>query len=199
MVRAYIELPRSGSGSPVSWAQKQLAMTALQGDGYHVEEIRRVSSVWLWLTGSRVEGIPALPAERPSGSREPALEPALPSDAVPGSVIDADADVEIRLRDGSWTAARVLVQRQDRYGRWCVGLHWEAGGVGRDGMFVHDPAHIRRAGLEKQRGEQFRDNGRFADRVGQPLPSASPVLLCGFVAPLVRGALVRGVIAAVFG
>jgi hypothetical protein len=59
-------------------------------------------------------------------SREPVLERAMPADAVPGSTIPEDTEAEVLLRDGTWTWARVIGQRKDRHGRWCVGLRWYA-------------------------------------------------------------------------
>lgn len=147
-VRAYIELPPSGSGSQVNWGEKQKAIARFQEAGYYVEEIRRVRSVWLWLTGSSTGTVLVLPAERPGRRlREPVLNRAHPADAVPGSSIDADADVELELQDGSWVPGWVTVQRRDRHGRWCVGIQWHASTEigGRYGVFLYDPAHIRRA------------------------------------------------------
>lgn len=78
--------------------------------------------------------------------REPVLERAMPADAVPGSTIPEDTDAEILLRDGSWVWARVIGQRRDRHGRWCVGIRWYASSAvgGREGWFLLDPAGIRR-------------------------------------------------------
>lgn len=78
--------------------------------------------------------------------REPVLERAMPSDAVPGSTIPEDSDAEVLLRDGSWTWCRVIGQRRDRHGRWCVGIRWYASSAvgGREGWFLYDPSGIRR-------------------------------------------------------
>ncbi len=46
----------------------------------------------------------------------------MPADAVPGSTIPEDSDAEVLLNDGSWMWCRVIGQRRDRHGRWCVGL-----------------------------------------------------------------------------
>jgi hypothetical protein len=56
----------------------------------------------------------------------PALDRARPADAAPGSMIAEDTEAEILLQDGSWAWAQVIGQRQDRRGRWCVGLRWYA-------------------------------------------------------------------------
>ena len=58
--------------------------------------------------------------------REPAMERAMPSDAVPGSTIPEDSDAEVLLHHGSWVLARVIGQQRDRHGRWCVGIRWYA-------------------------------------------------------------------------
>ena len=83
----------------------------------------------------------------PAGqSREPVLERCMPADAVAGSTVPEDTDAEILLRDGSWVWCRVIGQRRDRHGRWCVGIRWYASSAvgGREGWFLFDPAGIRR-------------------------------------------------------
>ncbi len=97
-------------------------------------------------------------------SREPALERAMPADAVPGSTIPEDTEAEILLRDGTWAWAQVIGQRKDRHGRWCVGLRWYASSAvgGREGWYLYDPRLIRRPPLAVA-----------AD--GRPLPGRSPV------------------------
>jgi hypothetical protein len=79
-------------------------------------------------------------------AREPALERAMPADAVPGSTIPEDTEAEILLQDGTWAWAQVTGQRKDRHGRWCVGLRWYASPAvgGREGWYLYDPAFIRR-------------------------------------------------------
>jgi hypothetical protein len=79
-------------------------------------------------------------------SREPALERAMPADAVPGSMIPEDGEAEVLLRDGAWVWAQVIGQRKDRHGRWCVGLRWYASPAvgGREGWYLYDPGLIRR-------------------------------------------------------
>jgi hypothetical protein len=79
-------------------------------------------------------------------AREPALERAMPADAVPGSTIPEDTEAEILLQDGTWAWAQVTGQRKDRHGRWCVGLRWYASPAvgGREGWYLYDPALIRR-------------------------------------------------------
>ena len=82
-------------------------------------------------------------------AREPALERAMPADAVPGSTIQEDTEAEILLQDGTWAWAQVTGQRKDRHGRWCVGLRWYASPAvgGREGWYLYDAALIRRPGL----------------------------------------------------
>jgi len=82
-------------------------------------------------------------------SREPALERAMPADAVPGSMIPEDTEAEILLRDGTWVWAQVIGQRRDRHGRWCIGLRWYASPAvgGREGWYLYDPELIRRPPL----------------------------------------------------
>jgi hypothetical protein len=58
--------------------------------------------------------------------REPAMERAMPVGTVPGSTIPEDSEAEVLLRDGSWVWCRVIGQRRDRHGRWCVGTRWYA-------------------------------------------------------------------------
>ena len=73
----------------------------------------------------------------------------MPADAVPGSTIPENTEAEVQLRDGSWAWARVIGQRKDRHGRWCIGLRWYASpsvAAGKDGSLL-DPAKIRRLGL----------------------------------------------------
>lgn len=65
----------------------------------------------------------------------------MPADAVPGSTIPEVSDAEVQLRDGAWVLARVIGQRRDRHGRWCVGLRWYASPAigGREGWFPVRP------------------------------------------------------------
>jgi hypothetical protein len=79
-------------------------------------------------------------------TREPALERAMPADAVPGSTIPEDTEAEILLQDGTWAWAQVTGQRKDRHGRWCVGLRWYASPAvgGREGWYLYDARLIRR-------------------------------------------------------
>jgi hypothetical protein len=78
--------------------------------------------------------------------REPVLERTMPSDAVPGSTIPEDSGAEVLLRDGSWTWCRVIGQRRDRRGRWCVGIRWYASCAvgGREGWHLLDRTKLRR-------------------------------------------------------
>jgi hypothetical protein len=70
----------------------------------------------------------------------------MPADAVPGSTIPEDSDALVQLQDGTWLLCRVIGQRKDRHGRWCVGLRWYASPSigGREGWFLFDTAHIQR-------------------------------------------------------
>lgn len=70
----------------------------------------------------------------------------MPADAVPGSTIPEDTDALVQLQDGTWFLCRVIGQRKDRHGRWCVGIRWYASPTigGREGWFLLDRAHIRR-------------------------------------------------------
>jgi hypothetical protein len=79
-------------------------------------------------------------------SREPQLERALPADAVPGSTIPEDSEAEILLHDGTWVWARVIGQRKDRHGRWCVEFrYYPSSAKGESGgWYIYDPAKIRR-------------------------------------------------------
>jgi hypothetical protein len=79
-------------------------------------------------------------------AREPAMERAMPADAVPGSTIPEDTEAEILLQDGTWVWAQVTGQRKDRHGRWCVGLRWYASPAvgGREGWYLYHPAFIQR-------------------------------------------------------
>ena len=82
----------------------------------------------------------------PDPSREPVLERAMPADAVPGSTIPEDIEAEILLQDGSWAWCRVIGQRKDRHGRWCVGIEYYSNAtIGQSGGWhVLDPRPIRR-------------------------------------------------------
>ena len=73
----------------------------------------------------------------------------MPADAVPGSTIPEDSDAEVLLNDGSWAWCRVMGQRRDRHGRWCVGIRWYASPSigGREGWYLLDREKIRRPGL----------------------------------------------------
>ena len=70
----------------------------------------------------------------------------MPADAVPGSTRLEDSDAEVLLADGSWVLARVIGQRKDARGRWCVGIRWYASSAvgGREGWYLLDVAKIRR-------------------------------------------------------
>jgi hypothetical protein len=73
----------------------------------------------------------------------------MPADTVSGSTIPEDTEAEVLLRNGAWTWARVIGQRKDRHGRWCIGLRWYASPSigGREGWFLLDLKKIRRPDL----------------------------------------------------
>jgi hypothetical protein len=139
--RAWIELPDH-------WGQVQVMTGSLVKGGYHVEQFRGGSLVYLWVAGGEVDSIPPPPAP-PQWLREPALDRVVPGALLMDTVIDVDARVEVQMRDGSRVHARVTSQVRDRSGRWCVHLRWQASTVtgGREDWFVFDPAHIRRTGV----------------------------------------------------
>ena len=54
---------------------------------------------------------------QPDERREPALERAMPADAIPGSTLLEDTEAEVQLQDGSWVWCQVIGQRKDQHGR----------------------------------------------------------------------------------
>jgi len=104
-------------------------------------------------------------------SREPAQERDMPADAVPGSTVREDSDAEVLLNDGSWAWCRVIGQRRDRHGRWCVGLRWYASPSieSREGWYLLDRERIRRSGLVIFPGK----NSAPIRRTGEPPKVAS--------------------------
>jgi hypothetical protein len=86
---------------------------------------------------------------RPDQLREPALERAMPADVVPGGTIPVDVQAEVLLLDGSWAWCRVIGQRKDKYGRWCVGIRYYPNAtIGESGgWYLFDSRHIRRFGI----------------------------------------------------
>jgi hypothetical protein len=114
-------------------------------------------------------------------SREPALERAMPGDAVTGSTIPEDSEAEILLRDGTWVWAQVIGQRKDRHGRWCVGVRWYASPTvgGREGWYLYDPRLIRRPPLTRPAPEAARLRRRGAQIPAVPRRPAvlSPAVL----------------------
>jgi hypothetical protein len=107
-------------------------------------------------------------------SREPALERAMPSDAVPGLTIPEDSEAEILLRDGTCVWAQVIGQRKDRHSRWCVGLRWYASPAvgGREGWYLYDPRLIRRPPLTRARGQRGPSGRDAAASRSQPYRGA---------------------------
>jgi len=79
--------------------------------------------------------------------RAPTLKSAVPADAGHGPALDANAQVDVMLTDGTWTRAAVRARRRDARGRRCVLLSWSPGPAAdrREGWFVHDIERIRRA------------------------------------------------------
>jgi hypothetical protein len=112
---------------------------------------------------------------QPDDSREPTMERAMPADAVPGSTIPEDTDAEGLLADGSWVWCRVIGQRRDRYGRWCVGIRWYASSAvgGREGWYLFDPAGIRRPKVS-----YYSDRDRPTLRARCFLRAYRPLALC---------------------
>jgi len=95
----------------------------------------------------------------------------MPADAVPGSTVREDSDAEVLLNDGSWAWCRVIGQRRDRHGRWCVGLRWYASPSieSREGWYLLDRERIRRSGLVIFPGK----NSAPIRRTGEPPKVAS--------------------------
>jgi hypothetical protein len=119
--------------------------------------------------------------------REPALERAMPADAVPGSTIPEDSDAEVLLRDGSWVWCRVIGQRKDRHGRWAVGIRWYASSAvgGREGWYLYD-----RAGIRRPEPLAFRASGRsrpyVTDQARDDLADKFRIVPVQAVAPVFR-------------
>jgi hypothetical protein len=112
---------------------------------------------------------------QPDERREPALERAMPADAIPGSTIPENTEAEVQLQDGSRVWCQVIGQRRDRHGRWRIGIRWYASPSigGREGWYLCDPGLIRRpdglsgrghAGEHGRRRVDRRDRGPLADR-----------------------------------
>ena len=78
---------------------------------------------------------------QPDERREPALERAMPADAIPGSTLPENTEAEVKLQDGFWVWCQVIGQRRDRHGRWCIGVRWYASPSigGREGWYLYDP------------------------------------------------------------
>jgi hypothetical protein len=78
--------------------------------------------------------------------REPALERAMPADVGPGPMFFEDTEAEVLLRDGSWVWCKVIGQRKDRHGRWCVGIrYYPSSTIGESGgWYLYDPGCLRR-------------------------------------------------------
>jgi hypothetical protein len=79
-------------------------------------------------------------------AREPMLKRTHPGDALDGSTISEDTQAEILLRDGTWAWCRVIGQRKDRHGRWCVGIRWYPNATTGEsgGWYIYEPGLIRR-------------------------------------------------------
>ena len=83
-------------------------------------------------------------------AREPMLKRTHPGDALDGSTIPEDTNAEILLHDGSWAWCRVIGQRKDRLGRWCVGIRWYPNAtIGESGdWYIYEPGFIRRVNFD---------------------------------------------------
>jgi hypothetical protein len=70
----------------------------------------------------------------------------MPADVGPGPTFFEKTDAEVLLRDGSWVWCRVIGQRQDRHGRWCVGIRYYPNAtIGESGgWYLYDAQRIRR-------------------------------------------------------
>ena len=70
----------------------------------------------------------------------------MPADVGPGPMFFEDTDAEVLLHDGSWVWCRVIGQRKDRHGRWCVGIrYYPSATIGESGgWYLYDPQRIRR-------------------------------------------------------
>jgi len=79
-------------------------------------------------------------------THEPMLERAHPGDALDGSTIPENTQAEILLRDGTWAWCRVIGQRKNKHGRWCVGIRWYPNAtIGESGgWYIYEPGLIRR-------------------------------------------------------
>jgi hypothetical protein len=69
----------------------------------------------------------------------------MPTDVGPSPTIFEDTDAEVMLRDGSWVWCQVIGQRQDRHGRWGVGIRYYPNAtIGESGgWYLYDPQRIR--------------------------------------------------------
>ena len=70
----------------------------------------------------------------------------MPADVGPGPMFFEDTDAEVLLHDGSWVWCRVIGQRRDRHGRWCVGIRYYPNAtIGESGgWYLYDPGGLRR-------------------------------------------------------
>ena len=70
----------------------------------------------------------------------------MPIDVGSSPTFFEDTDAEVMLRDGSWVWCRVIGQRKDRHGRWCVGIcYYPSSTIGESGgWYLYDPQLIRR-------------------------------------------------------
>lgn len=78
------------------------------------------------------------------GRRDPALDRALPSDAVPGTFrpVSPPAPAQARLRDGTWEPVEVHGWRRDTTGHWIALLRWYTPSAMQEAWFIHDPQHL---------------------------------------------------------
>jgi hypothetical protein len=82
-------------------------------------------------------------------AREPVLERSMPAGAVPGSTVAEDTDALVQLQDGTWLLYRVIGQRKDRHGRWCVEIRYYVSSFGEGGgWYLLDRRYLRRLDFE---------------------------------------------------
>lgn len=101
---------------------------------------------------------------------------------------------QVLLQDGSWAWAQMIGRRQDRRGRWCIGIRWYASPsiVGRESWYPYRADAVRRpdslsgrghAGEHGRREVDRRDCGTVPDRLtalgapdeGYPSKRARPI------------------------
>jgi hypothetical protein len=96
----------------------------------------------------------------------------------------------VLLCDGTWTWARVIGQRKDRHGRWCIGLRWYASPAvgGREGWFLLDTSKIRRPGLRPPAALYFPATPACGDPAAELRRRGGPTRCCGTRLGILEGA-----------